>query len=384
MKLILFLVLSFFWINIIMCDRKAKWFENCFGFEESSINPDERYLEVEMEEVNFFEGVELPILVNQIDCKNGNKYIVGHFETPNIFELREKSEEIIEHLPNKGHGIVNIISGEIGIQPHLFSIIDSQAYPEHAGATFQVASNFNCLELVSNRSSVRSGISGYPYDRTQGPGASMGAYPATFYRSYLHHHKNFVGQMSHEIELLEDFNVPVQNGYILLPQNYDMNSIKDSGTIRVGNHQFVEVVFEKREGFDYFKIQNPQLIHQVFTAALNFCDHFRNEEKARVVAKKCLRASYEGTIRSAIINSQLSRAMNLPGANKVFLTLIGGGVFQNPHSDIFEAIIECKDLIVRSGLEVNLVFYSGFTTRLTEYRNFARFVQEIGGKIIKA
>jgi hypothetical protein len=43
-----------------------------------------------------------------------------------------------------------------------------QANPQNKGATFQVASNFNCLELVSSSDQPRGGISKYVYDLTQG------------------------------------------------------------------------------------------------------------------------------------------------------------------------------------------------------------------------
>lgn len=41
--------------------------------------------------------------------------------------------------------------------------------PEHAGALFQVASQFNLLEMVSPTVTPEQGVTCYQHDRTQGP-----------------------------------------------------------------------------------------------------------------------------------------------------------------------------------------------------------------------
>merc|ERR1719504_525045 len=51
-------------------------------------------------------------------------------------------------------------------------------------ATFQVASQFNCLEFASPNVTPERGVSGYVYDKTQGPACSIACGPATVYRNY--------------------------------------------------------------------------------------------------------------------------------------------------------------------------------------------------------
>ena len=53
------------------------------------------------------------------------------------------------------------------------------------GSIFQVASQYNCLEMVSPDVSPENGITRYEWDRTQGPACSIAAGAATIYRNYF-------------------------------------------------------------------------------------------------------------------------------------------------------------------------------------------------------
>ena len=59
------------------------------------------------------------------------------------------------------------------------------ADPRNAGALFQVASQFNLLEMVSPDISPEDGVTPYVYDRTQGPACAIAAGAATIYRNYF-------------------------------------------------------------------------------------------------------------------------------------------------------------------------------------------------------
>jgi hypothetical protein len=68
-----------------------------------------------------------------------------------------------------------------------------------------------------------------------------------------------------------------------------------------------------------------------------------------------LAAEYQTTVTAAWELSQ--KYPGRKGSNKLFLTLLGGGVFCNPASLFTGAICRCKDVIVKSGLQVNIVCY---------------------------
>ncbi|MBY4594626.1 hypothetical protein K3217_03625 [bacterium BD-1] len=57
--------------------------------------------------------------------------------------------------------------------------------PEYEGALFQVASQFNALEMISPTVTPEEGVTRYACDRTQGPACAMAAGAATTYRNYF-------------------------------------------------------------------------------------------------------------------------------------------------------------------------------------------------------
>ena len=71
------------------------------------------------------------------------------------------------------------------------------ALPENRWATFQVASQFNCLEFVGPSVVPEDGITGYVMDRTQGPACSIACGPATAYRNYFVDMGELQGQRRH-------------------------------------------------------------------------------------------------------------------------------------------------------------------------------------------
>src|SRR5260370_39714810 len=57
--------------------------------------------------------------------------------------------------------------------------------PENAGALFQVASQFNLLEMVSPAVTPEQGVTRYQHDLTQGPACAIAAGAGTIYRNYF-------------------------------------------------------------------------------------------------------------------------------------------------------------------------------------------------------
>jgi hypothetical protein len=66
--------------------------------------------------------------------------------------------------------------------------------PENAGALFQVASQFNLLEMVSPAVTPEQGVTRYQHDLTQGPACAIAADAATIYRNYFAPVDGSVGQ----------------------------------------------------------------------------------------------------------------------------------------------------------------------------------------------
>jgi hypothetical protein len=140
--------------------------------------------------------------------------------------------------------------------------------PENAGALFQVASQFNLLEMSSEDVTPELGVTRYQGDPTQGPACAIAAGAATIYRNYFVPIEGSQGQTAtRQLDGLADLGaalssamkLPVgnlwrmQNGYALGTQT-GLNAITQHlGTLatdqidvlrdklRIGIHRDVEV-----------------------------------------------------------------------------------------------------------------------------------------------
>jgi hypothetical protein len=88
-----------------------------------------------------------------------------------------------EHIANNAasqaaflHSRVSVVTGDVR-QMH--------RSPENAGALFQVASQFNLLEMTSYNVTPEQGVTRYKDDHTQGPACAIAAGAATIYRNYF-------------------------------------------------------------------------------------------------------------------------------------------------------------------------------------------------------
>ncbi len=87
--------------------------------------------------------------------------------------------------PPPGNPRVSLVQGDVR-QLHA-----DQAY---AGALFQVASQFNALEMTGPDVTPEDGVTRYVHDHTQGPACALAAAPATIYRNYFAPVQGGVGQ----------------------------------------------------------------------------------------------------------------------------------------------------------------------------------------------
>lgn len=169
----------------------------------------------------------------------------------------------------------------------------------------------------------------------------MSAFPGTFLRHYFAPRasgERFVQTDRDDINLLADAIAPdvarVQSGYLMADQIADppaLARVLESRfeQLRVGVHDDVEVVL----GHDWggpVPNASHQRIAQVFTSTIALGMYGSDDGSAALatIRRQLLRAAYLGTLLGAITL----------GKTTVMLTLIGGGVFGNPHWDIWDAI----------------------------------------------
>lgn len=216
------------------------------------------------------------------------------------------------------------------------------------GTLFQVASQFNCLEAPGPRLVP---VADYLHDPTQGPRASISAFPGTLVRHYAAPHPGsgtFTQTPDRQIDLLAHVLPPevgrVDSGYL---QTVNIRDLEAAATaledhfdrIRVGVHDDVEVVLGANwDG----AVEGRPRIAQVFTSTLATGMYGRGEAVTGPVEAICrhmLRAAYLATLLAALE----------VGRTRVVLTMIGGGVFGNPHHLILDAALWATDQVTALG-----------------------------------
>jgi hypothetical protein len=225
-----------------------------------------------------------------------------------------------------------------------------------------VASQFNLLEMVSSSVTPERGVGIYDYDRTQGSACAIAAGAGTIYRNYFAIVNGKIGQSAdNQIDCLADIGNALgnsdnhlwemRNGYALASENglseiskrLELSSDSDLDELRqllrIGIQWDTEVTIA----------DSKHTVSQAYCSALPVAYSHHSSNLWEGFARLILEASYEATICAAILNYLNS------GNNKLFLTLIGGGVFGNEPDWILGAIRRAVDLYKHVNLDVAIV-----------------------------
>jgi hypothetical protein len=326
-------------------NQSSDWFERLVGFREKNYHETQRQLRVE--------GNRLHSLVN------GKSYGIGELQILSLQELRERVR------PNTAEG------GRLRVKIVRGNVRERHREPEFAGALFQVASQFNLLEMIGPHVTPEEGVTRYQRDPTQGPACAIAAGAATMYRNYFVPVETQLGQTrEHQIDCLADvgkalaaaLSMPVEalwtmeNGYAHCKEAglkaigawIDAASAEQldamRGRLRIGVHWDVEVT----------DAEGPvrPVVSQAFCSALPV-NHFHEVPSTlwRQLASLVLEAAYEATLYAAIWNVQRG------ASNVVLLTRLGGGAFGNPDEWIQGAMRRALRLVSDVDLDVRLVSY---------------------------
>lgn len=318
------------------------WFERLTGFREEGYEETQRRLRVE--------GEELVSLVN------GKRYGIGHLLLTSLGKLRGHAD-----LGQDAPTTVQCVTGDVRAM---------HSEPEYDGALFQVASQFNLLEMTGPSVTPEDGVTRYGGDPTQGPACAIAAGAATIYRNYFVPVGDFgpggdqIGQTrDRQLDALDlmgaalsrHLDRPVsdlwtmRNGYALCSES-GLDAIArliDEGgeelrdelrqSLRIGYHQGVEVT-DVRGG-------ERRFVAQAFCSALPVAYGGGRREAWEAFARIVLEAAYEATLLAAV-----DRVPNI-----VLLTRVGGGAFGNADEWIDDAIVRAIKLVERAGLDIRLV-----------------------------
>lgn len=277
-------------------------------------------------------------LVSHLD---GRRLQAGTLTTPSLAELRAQTQDLIGA---GGPLTARQIVGEAGAL---------HADSAHAGALFQVASQFNLLEMISPDVSPDDGISRYEYDRTQGPACAMACGAGTMYRNYFVPVGGRVGQSAaHQLDMAAELHSALggglwtmRNGY-LLPTEAQLAEIAGRLTPDMAAHLRIGVQTETAV------TGTSHRVAQAYCSAVPIAYSAIPAAHWEPLAKLVLEATYEACLHAAVLNGAVT------GNRTVFLTLIGGGAFGNPTAWIVAAIAGVLARFKASGLDVRIVNYS--------------------------
>src|SRR5438105_1886133 len=145
------------------------WFQSLTGFQEVEYEATRARLEVAEGRLR--------------SRANGRSFGIGTLEVVPLADLRHRARQVADRIP--GRLQLSEIRGDIRAM---------HADPRNARAMFQVASQFNLLEMTGPNVSPEDGVTRYESDATQGPACAIAAGAATIYRNYFAPVDGGVGQ----------------------------------------------------------------------------------------------------------------------------------------------------------------------------------------------
>ena len=324
------------------------WFEKLTGFREESPDQVRNHL--------VLEGTRITSTVN------GRSMEAGVLDIPTLSELRSL-------LSDESSGRELLTVEEI-----VADASELHTAKEAEGALFQVASQFNLLEMVSPSVSPEYGIDGYADDLTQGPACAIAAGAGTIFRNYFTSVNGQIGQSLHnQIDCLQDIGSSLgndnnrlwvmKNGYAL-PTVEGLQEINERlrymelddrtalrGSLRIGLQQNTEVTLNDSE----------KLVTQAYCSALPVSYSTHPVALWRDFACLILDGAYEATLAAAVVNAANT------GNRRVFLTLLGGGAFGNAEDWILSSLNRALNLFRYYPIDVKVVSYGAPNPRLREF-----------------
>ncbi len=288
---------------------------------------------------------------------NGQEFHCGTLEIPSLAELRQRVHSNSLSLKQP--------SGTLSLREVIGNTQHLHAESANAGALFQVASQFNLLEMVSPNVTPEQGVSGYENDMTQGPACAVAAGAGTIYRNYFAPVNGQQGQSKdNQIDCLIDMGNALgnsdkhlwtmKNGYAQLTKKGLIeisNTLKSASEADIDNlRQLLRIGMQWDTEVTISETKHK--VSQAYCSALPVAYSRHKAELYTEFAQLILEASYEAVFCAAIINAAHT------GNKSLYLTLIGGGVFGNKPAWIIKAIARSLTLYQQADLDVAIVSYN--------------------------
>lgn len=318
------------------------WFERITGFQEDGYERTRQRLTVD--------GEHLVSLVN------GSRHRIGHFELLSLRELRARVGDAAASGP------------PCTVRHERGDIRRMHADPALRHATFQVASQFNALEMTGPQITPEDGVTRYMHDHTQGPACAIAAGAATIWRNYFAPMGDGQGQTAQrQLDALAGMGRilsqrlgcgvealwSMRNGYALCTSEglQAIGRLLRETAPAECDALRAELAVAVQRGADVTDMPYGErhTVTQVFCSALPVAYSDVPPLHWEPFARLILEAAYEATLLVALQNRLDG------GAATVLLTRLGGGAFGNPSTWIDDAIARALAVAKGAGLDVRLV-----------------------------
>ncbi|HET7723101.1 MAG TPA: hypothetical protein VFK68_00555 [Propionibacteriaceae bacterium] len=308
------------------------WFRETFGFEET----DRATVRAQVIE-------DGDVIVSR---PTGRRMRRGTLDLVSLQALRRRAAEL---PPGRSRTTLSDVTGDIR---------EIHVRPDSAGATFQVASQVNLLEMPGSSVTPDAGIDGYENDPTQGPACAIACGAGTLHRNYLVDVDGHKGQTAHRqlnafsgLATALGISVEVRNGYVWPTRTAlaaaaraiaagDRSEL--AGNLEIGVQADTEVTWRHA----------GHTVTQAYCSALPLA-YVRGIpiSEWQPLARLVLDAAYEATLCLAALTAART------GNPATYLTRLGGGAFGNPPAWIDAAIDRALGLAAGYGLDVRMVTY---------------------------
>ena len=332
----------------------TNWFQSVFGFTEcESYSKNKAHFDVIVPPEG---GEGESVLVSKA---NGQSFVIGAFSIPTVAELRQQLKDLAAVNTNVTNGMTfSHVHGDVR------SMIRD---PKSEGNVFQVASQFNCLEMVGPGVSPDRGISIYAHDPTQGPACALACPAATAFRNYIAPdgkgqggagERNQINTMRAVETLLDNSRRhfwTMSNGYLLPSSTSSMSKLSEllqSRESELARSLVASVAAGVHWGTEV-NTASKHRVAQVFASAVPvaYAKSTKSEDWA-LLASLVLEAAFEAAI---LVGAVLARKQGRRVS--VFLTSVGGGAFGNRIEWIVDAIQLALVNYASEPIDVKLVHY---------------------------
>ena len=362
------------------------WFVNCFGFDEHDNNyraTQSMLLQMQEASSDPSRKLRLPNSTTEVTF--------GSFVLPTVAELRHACAALHQQLQRFGDEDQPYRTKLVAWRNVVDSVLNLHAGHDHGPVIFQAASQFNCLEFPSPETTPEEGITNYCYDHTQGPACAMACGPGTAFRNYLvpwstvegtplvgQSRRDQINTLQPILDQLtlcnggERVPITVKNGYA------EASSKQLQSVAAMVNAQAADLVSRLQVGIQRDTqvtypaniVAEQRLVTQVYCSAVPVSYTSATPDDWEPLAKIVLQGAYEATLLEGVRqglavtlqekeqqSSTFTARFLVP---KVYLTLVGGGVFGNKHEWIYDAMVHAHAAVQSYGmpLDVYIVHYS--------------------------